>query len=350
MGCPQCNSNEISSSGICLVCGYQLEADKPAAEPAAEEKENGSFPGMIEMNYSEGAHEPSAKEELPQWRQELSQRLQAIKQKREIVGAAEHPQVEASIALSPAKTQTGGAQAASSARPAEKPPVPKSTLEPPRSPDASPERLVIHRTHTPRQKTLQPLEPEPFSVKPAPKTADPKEIQTLIDNAISMQSAAAPAPVAEITFSAAKQPPRQEGKLILLSRTLSGLIDLILITLCAGAFVIAADFFSGIVVLDAISLICCSVLLLLTYFLYSILFLAASNQTLGMMITDLRVVGNDEKRPSLRRLLGRSLSYLISLFGFGIGLLWSLFDRESQCFHDRISHTHVIRVQDRLSL
>ena len=85
-------------------------------------------------------------------------------------------------------------------------------------------------------------------------------------------------------------------------------------------------------------------LFLLVYFFYSIFFLAASNQTLGMMITDLRVVGSDEGRPLIRQLVGRCFGYLISLMGLGIGLLWSLFDRESLCFHDRVSHTHIIRI------
>ena len=85
-------------------------------------------------------------------------------------------------------------------------------------------------------------------------------------------------------------------------------------------------------------------LFLLIYFLYSIFFLASSNQTLGMMITDLRVVGSDERRPLMRQLVGRCFGFLLSFFGLGIGLLWSLFNRESLCFHDRISHTRVIRI------
>ena len=39
----------------------------------------------------------------------------------------------------------------------------------------------------------------------------------------------------------------REGKLILLSRTLSGLVDLLIVVLCTGVFIIAADYFSGIV-------------------------------------------------------------------------------------------------------
>jgi len=137
---------------------------------------------------------------------------------------------------------------------------------------------------------------------------------------------------------------------MLLSRTLSGLIDLIVVVLCTGGFILAADHFAGIVILDSISLFDYSALFLMTYILYSIFFLAACGQTIGMMITDLRVVGSGRKRPSVSRLLGRCLGYLLSLLVLGIGLLWSLFDRESLCFHDRVSLTRVVRVHEPLSL
>jgi len=119
---------------------------------------------------------------------------------------------------------------------------------------------------------------------------------------------------------------------------------LIIILLCTGVLFIAADFFSGIIALDTVSYLCFSGLFLLMYFFYSLFFLASSNQTIGMMITDLRVVGLYEERPSLGQLFRRCWGYLASILGFGFGLLWGLFDRESFCFHDRISDTHVIRM------
>ena len=104
-----------------------------------------------------------------------------------------------------------------------------------------------------------------------------------------------PAPDATGGFSDPRMelPSDDEGKLILLSRTLSGLVDLIIVLLCSGVCIIAADFFSGIIALDTISYLIFSVLFLLIYFFYSLFFLAASNQTIGMMITDLRVVDAD---------------------------------------------------------
>jgi uncharacterized RDD family membrane protein YckC len=138
--------------------------------------------------------------------------------------------------------------------------------------------------------------------------------------------------------------PDQEGKLILLSRTLSGLVDWIVIAFCTGAFIVAADYFSGIIALDRISLLLFFALFLLNYFLYSLFFLAASNQTIGMMITDLRVVGVANNRPSLGQLARRCCGYFMSVCFVGIGLVSALFDRGSLCFHDRISGTRVVRI------
>jgi hypothetical protein len=61
-----------------------------------------------------------------------------------------------------------------------------------------------------------------------------------------------------------------EGKLILLSRTLSGLVDLMLVVLFTGMFIVATDHFWGISVVDSISIAHFSLLFLLIYFVYSV--------------------------------------------------------------------------------
>jgi uncharacterized RDD family membrane protein YckC len=182
--------------------------------------------------------------------------------------------------------------------------------------------------------------------KPSAKPTNSREIQNLIDNAVSRKlSQSSKFSASAGLFSSTEEVPQEnEGKLILLSRTLCGLVDLMIIILCTGILIIAADFFSGIIALDAISYLCFSMLFLFTYFFYSLFFLASSNQTIGMMITDLRVVNADDGRPSFRQLMRRCWAYLVSLFGLGFGLFWGFFDRDSLCFHDRISDTRVVRL------
>lgn len=332
MNCPECQNGEIDPSGVCLACGHQISEESSANEYVCEDKmedtEKSSPEGVMELNYSVGAEESSSQDEIPQWRKELSERLQAIKRKKEAAGLRTGPH---EIKTTKEQSQSDEAAAALRAeimarmkarKPAPKPPTP-----------------------IPLQKTLQPLKPESPEVMTSLDTPDPRKIQNLIDTMVSRQPATSDGsrPFDDEPRSVFDSLEDPEGKLILLSRTLSGLVDLICVVLCTGIFILAADYFSGIIVLDSISFIYFSVLFLLTYFVYSIFFLASSSQTIGMMITDLRVVRMDTGRPTLGQLLSRCCCYLASLFGLGIGLLWSLVSHENLCLHDRISGTQVIR-------
>jgi uncharacterized RDD family membrane protein YckC len=297
------------------------------ADAAVRKSENDTtiISGTMEVDYSGDTKESDDNAGMPEWRRELSERLKAIRQRREQIGALPKPAVQESppafMAAQPGTAPTPDKPAERARKQTYPAPVQEKSADP-----------------IPQQKILQPVQP----TSAEPPNAD--EFQKIIDEVISRQPVAdAAAPPLEISLSAASQEPG-EGKLILLSRILSGLIDLICVVLCTGAFILAADIFSGILVLDSMTLLSFSGLFLLIYFLYSLFFLAASNQTLGMMITDLRVVGSDEKRPLIGQLVRRCLGFLVSFFGLGIGLLWSLFDPKSRCFHDRVSHTHVIRI------
>jgi uncharacterized RDD family membrane protein YckC len=334
MSCPQCQSTEIDSSGKCKHCGYQAQVLDAASASEPETTDSQKLAGMIEIDYSEGAQESPLAAEIPQWRKDLSQRLHEIKQKKEAAGAAglkapiDHKLSAASDSQIPTATSSIPPPAKPVVRMLPRKPVPKSSAP------------------IPLQKTLQPLAPEVVAPKTASQAADPQKIQKIIDSVVLRQS-----PAVDIRISPAEKHDvanermgDDEGKWILLSRTLSGLVDLICIVLCAGVFILAADFFCGIVVLDFLSLMHFSVLFLLMYFIYSFFFLSTSHQTIGMMITDLHVVAIKEKRPSPAQLMTRCCCYLVSLLAFGIGLLWSLFDRKNMCLHDRLSGTTVIRI------
>ena len=354
MGCPQCRSEEISSSGVCLVCGYRIEGPVPGPEAERGGKEqieekNGT-PGTGDISSSGGEPAFPQKEELPQWRRELSERLQAIKQKREqAAGTSGRPKTESGPRLDRVRTAHDRPSAVMEEKPEAKPPLRRPAPKPPQPADARSERITKPPAPIPRQKILQPVAAPSVLERPVPNTGDTGDTRRLIDNVISRKSASGPFRADTPPRASIVEQPR-EGKLILLSRTLSGLIDLIVIVLCTGGFIIAADYFGGIVFLDSTSLVDYSALFLLMFLLYSIFFLAACGQTIGMMITGLRVVGKDKKRPPFRRLLGRCLGYLVSTLGLGAGLLWSLFDRESLCFHDRVSLTRVVRIHEPLFL
>lgn len=328
MNCPHCQNSEISASGVCAVCGRQVAAGG-LSESTKMDGESSS--GMGGRSPSKASEEPSPKEELPQWRKELSHRLQEIKQQKNAVAAAGKPAESKSGFSSAMHSRASTRPEVAPARFVEKPAI-RRVPQMPRKPP-------------PRQKPLEPVSQESSRPKSALKTTDSREIETLIDNAISRQSETLriPVPVREDSASVPQSFRNSEGKLIFLSRTLSGLIDLICIVFFVGAFIIAADFLGGIIVLDSVSLAGFAALFLLTYFVYSIFFLASSRQTIGMMITDLRVIGIAGLHPSLRQFLKRCCWHLVSLSVFGIGLLWGLFDRQNRCLHDRLSGTRVVR-------
>lgn len=333
MDCPRCQSDQIDDSGVCPSCGYRIPASAPIPFPEQGEAANRNISGMIEMDYAERKQAAAQDSEKPRWRQELSERLQAIKQKKEALESSRSSGGAAkSSTFSNSSTQSVKPSFVPKALSLDAPLVRKSTSRPP--------------TPIPRQKKLEPLPQEVAAGRASAKPADPEDIRSLIDNAISRRTSppGESEEVAGFFDSSEKEFPEDEGKLIFLSRTLCGLVDLIIVLLCTGISLIAADFFSGIIALDAVSYIYFSLLFLLTFFFYSLFFLTASNQTIGMMITNLRVVGVFHERPSFRQLLQRCTVFLISLLGLGFGLFWGLFDRESLCFHDRISDTQVVRV------
>jgi len=136
-----------------------------------------------------------------------------------------------------------------------------------------------------------------------------------------------------------------ESRPILFSRTLAGLVDLAIIGLSTGSLILAAAFFSKISAPDSSSIVFLSILFLLVFFLYCLVFLGFSNQTIGMMVIHLQVVGETGQRYlGTGRALARGCCYLASLLFLGIGLIWAFFDRGNRCLHDRLTHTQVVRL------
>jgi uncharacterized RDD family membrane protein YckC len=286
MGCPKCQCEEVSASGMCLWCGYQVTQSAGDSEPNPQEHQ-----------VSSDAPAENSAEELPEWRQQLSQRLQSIKQKREVAGST--PEESESSAT------------ADSAVPA----------------------------------SMKPAESAPSAA--GAKPADAENTRKRIDEMTSGQSHRKEVPFGA-SFSKIPSPKVSDfnkSPMMLLSRTLSGLVDLIIIGLSTGILILAADIFSGIKVLGFGSIVNYTLLFLLIYFLYSLFFFRISSQTIGMMITHLRMVnGVDMERPSVGRILVRCVGYLISLFCLGLGLLWAFFDQEHRCFHDRLTNTRIVRI------
>ncbi|MBZ5498434.1 MAG: RDD family protein [Acidobacteriia bacterium] len=342
----------------------------------------------------------SESRELPEWRQELSRRLQEIKLKREAgnggtaaseaAAGAETAETRESVAEEPeppSLRQAGPRKPRRAARIAVRdlPPVADAAVPP--------DQLSTSPTE-PAKPEPQASEPKPLEppvgdvvVRPSVEKAElsrKQDIQNLIDAAVAKQAAreqpvapepkpeSKPMPAPKLEPARGPEPrmapePRRdrkiepehdreirisqtlpgeprEGKLILLSRTLAGLVDLIIIAICAGMIILSVDVLEGIEMLDSVSMIYYALLFLLTYFVYSFFFLGMASQTVGMMLTDLRVVGASIRSLSAGQILVRCCTFLLGLAALGVGLLWGCLDRQSRCLHDRFSQTRVVRV------
>jgi uncharacterized RDD family membrane protein YckC len=349
--CSKCQGREFDSSGNCVACGSQPHG-ATTENPAPKQPS-----GLIEIDYSEAHGAPA---ELPQWRLELSRRLQEIKLRREASPSGAPPDADVIPEVRPSPPEAYEAQ-----RPALQPAVnleqPAKKERPPRSPRRISRFPTAGAKALPAASLATPTPaPPPVSDLPLFKAAETMTdaagrtaqtpaaaIQELIDRAVSQQitqvhdsPALASPPVTTVPAVDA------ESKLILLSRTLSGLVDLIIIAACTAGFLIAADFFSGIEILDPTSLISYAALLAAVYLVYSFFFLLTSNQTIGMMITDLRLLDTRKARPGAARILARTLFYPGAVLLLGLGLLWGFFDRRSRCLHDILSGTRVTRLSD----
>ncbi len=94
------------------------------------------------------------------------------------------------------------------------------------------------------------------------------------------------------------------------------------------------------------SILFCLLLFLLTFPLFvAVYFLAMhgwQGQTLGKMFMGLRVVRSDggEVTPGLAFL--RFIGYSLSILPLGLGLFWSIIDREKCAWHDHLAATRVV--------
>lgn len=128
---------------------------------------------------------------------------------------------------------------------------------------------------------------------------------------------------------------------ILVSRSLSGLIDLIFAAAVAVGFVVVGSHFLEIDFFGFLPLTIASGLTLVMLIVNGLYFLMTCGRTPGMAATGLRLVTIEGGRPSGTQVLGRSLLFLPCLISV-VGLAWAILDPERRCAHDVLSGTLVI--------
>ncbi|MDY0022816.1 RDD family protein [Arenimonas caeni] len=78
---------------------------------------------------------------------------------------------------------------------------------------------------------------------------------------------------------------------------------------------------------------------------YALLSWQRGGQTLGMRPWRLKVLAADGRRATRQALALRYAVATLSLAAFGLGFLWSLFERERRTWHDLASGTVLVRLE-----
>ncbi len=85
--------------------------------------------------------------------------------------------------------------------------------------------------------------------------------------------------------------------------------------------------------------------LLAAMFFYYAGFWTRGGQTLGLRTWKLKLIVDNGKSLTWRIALKRFAAAGLSLFCLGVGFLWSLIDKEKLTWHDRLSGTRLIRIE-----
>jgi len=122
-------------------------------------------------------------------------------------------------------------------------------------------------------------------------------------------------------------------------RGLAALIDFALVSLALGGFAAVLYLFGAEVLLSKQTAPVYAAAVVMTIFLYRLLWCLGNGDSPGMRALRLRLVDLDGHRPNRNKRLSRLFSGWLSFLAAGLGLLWAVADEESLTWHDHISGT-----------
>jgi uncharacterized RDD family membrane protein YckC len=126
-------------------------------------------------------------------------------------------------------------------------------------------------------------------------------------------------------------------------RTVAGFFDLLLVALMVSPVAVLIEYTQGnwsdprvIGLMSGVAAV--------TMFAYHTISIALTGRTLAMRMFSLRTVDiRTDLIPTGGQSLKRAFGYIFSLIPLGLGLLYTLIDRDGRAIHDRLSKTAVIR-------
>jgi uncharacterized RDD family membrane protein YckC len=258
--CSQCGALSLEDVEKCSFCDFPFSETRTISEPVAV-----------------GAHAPA---DEPEWRREVSRRLEQYRARRG--------------RLHPGEYQSG---------------LPFST-------EIDLEEEVRER---PRQRpVMRQRQTERMEICIQPEL----DFSTTLHDRAHPQTALVP--VADLT-----------------ERRSAGLLDALFLVLTAAGFLGLFRSLGGHLTFEKVDAVVYLTAFYLLYAQYFFLFTTLAGATPGMQLRGLTIVRLDGTLPDTRQLLWRSFGYLLSGATLMLGYLWALWDEDHFTWQDRISQTYV---------
>jgi len=342
MNCPTCGLLNLPAAKFCIHCKSPIDSTPRPSSPAGE--------NVIELNRvkapaasSGGAQAQRAPASQSDWREQLSLKLERLKEKNADSSALRSEILDEDF------------RQREFVRPGS-PGLEVETNVPPRSayhPLAEKALEKIDRAKMSSAESILEIPAEQNSPVPAPpepevsnrrrrsarRSENPERIE------IDLNQPTLPFESNESPASASREDQVQRGLAAadLAPRVKAALIDALFVFGCFLIFLLVVFFVPEFALFTKSSLLGMGSVLLLIFLSYIGTFMSLGGRTLGMDHEQLEVVSYQGNPITFREARLRSFGYLVSLGCFGLGFLWALFDPEQLTWHDKISRTLVVQ-------
>jgi hypothetical protein len=129
-------------------------------------------------------------------------------------------------------------------------------------------------------------------------------------------------------------------------RRRAAIVDVGLLLFSYGGMLALFTVLGGHIGFNKLDLVVAGATLALFYAQYFALFTVFGGSTPGMMLCGLRVVSFGGGIPTSRQMVWRGFGYLISAGTCFLGFLWALWDEDQLCWQDRISQTYLTPIEE----
>lgn len=321
MTCGSCGCKNIDEGELrCPRCGRKLPAEGPRAERPPDMVTPPAPPPPAQRASPAAAL-------APQWRREVSERLQQLQQRRAQRGIGRpdlfsEPPGEDSGEEVPRLDLDQKVLAFEDFAAQRIEPL---IVEPPKA--APPE----WRKRSRAQARREPETPEPALPSAAATPTRPAEIEAEAEPEADQETA----PEREVLCEHLVAP--------LLLRGMAGVLDLAVVTVATGVFFVTFHIMGGAFHFNhkagTATAAAAAILIAFYFFVY----IAYASETPGLQWTGLRVLDYDGEAPRAWQRVTRAVGMILSAAALGLGYLWAFADEEGLTWHDRMSKTFIAR-------